>query len=59
LRVIEDTQLQLRKLRRRLHHHPFHPCAGRRAYGAYPTETVTFQRRRCKPGYDLREPSGE
>jgi hypothetical protein len=47
LRLIDKAQLQLRKLRGRFPHHPFHPCAGRGAYVAYPTEAVTPQRRMC------------
>ena len=39
--LIDKPQLQLRKLRGRFHHYPFHPCSGRKAYVAYLTEAVT------------------
>ena len=36
-----QTPAAVARTPRSFHHHPFHPCAGRRAYGAYPTKAVT------------------
>jgi hypothetical protein len=41
LRLIDKGQLQLRKRCGRFHSRPFHLCAGKGVYVAYPTEAVT------------------